>query len=319
MEKILLDVHAHLIPAEEANLARFEGVVWDKPSGKFAVDGHPVGIKSLFKPLDLLEWMDKNRVENCWISVPPPVYRSQLDRSNAVHWVAALNDGLSVVAAAHPLRLTPLFHLPVEHPELAADIAAEKIAKGHTRFSMAAGGTQHVLSAAKLMPLWQSLHDASGFLFLHPGEGCDPRLDPFYLHNLLGNPTETAIGASHLIFAGILERFAQMTVCLAHAGGTTAALAGRWERGQTTARPGLNLALETPKRALRRFCVDCIAHDDGALHLVAGTFGHDRVLFGSDWPFPMGLLQPHEQVAQTSPRTRQAIFCDNPARLLDGK
>jgi aminocarboxymuconate-semialdehyde decarboxylase len=319
MEKILLDVHAHLIPAAEAGLADFEGVVWDKPSGKFSVDGHPVGIRSLFKPLDLLEWMDKNRVENAWISVPPPVYRPQLDRSSAARWVAALNDGLSAIAAAHPLRLAPLFHLPVEHPELAAGIAAEKIAKGHTRFARAAGGTEHVLSAAELMPLWQSLHDASGFLFLHPGEGCDPRLDPFYLHNLLGNPTETAIGASHLIFAGILERYAQMTICLAHAGGTTAALAGRWERGQATARPGLDLTLEAPKRALRRFCVDCIAHDDVALHLAAGTFGHDRVLFGSDWPFPMGLLQPHQQLAQTSPRTRQAIFCDNPARLLGKK
>jgi aminocarboxymuconate-semialdehyde decarboxylase len=319
MEKILLDVHAHLIPATEAGLAQFEEVVWDEPSGKFAVDGHSVGIRSLFKPLDLLQWMDKNQVEHAWISVPPPVYRPQLDRSNAARWVAALNDGLSIIAAAHPARLTPLFHLPVDQPELAADIAAEKIAKGHTRFSMAAGGTERVLSAAEFTPLWQSLNDACGFLFLHPGEGCDPRLDPFYLHNLLGNPTETAIGASHLIFAGILERFARLTICLAHAGGTTAALAGRWERGHATARPGLDPRLEAPKRALRRFCVDCIAHDDGALHLVAETFGHDRVLFGSDWPFPMGLLQPHQQLAQTSQRTRQAIFCDNPARLLGGK
>src|ERR1700722_18233908 len=130
MEKILLDVHAHLIPATEAGLAHFEGVVWDEPSCKFAVDGHPVGIRSLFRPLDLVEWMDLNRVERAWISVPPPVYRPQLDRSNAARWVAALNDGLSIIVAAHPSRLTPLFHLPVEHPELAADIATEKIERG---------------------------------------------------------------------------------------------------------------------------------------------------------------------------------------------
>jgi aminocarboxymuconate-semialdehyde decarboxylase len=163
------------------------------------------------------------------------------------------------------------------------------------------------------------LSDASGFLFLHPGEGCDPRLDPFYLHNLLGNPTETAIGASHLIFAGVLERHANMTICLAHAGGTTAALAGRWERGQATARPGLDLTHETPKRALRRFCVDCIAHDDAALNLASETFGKDNVLFGSDWPFPMGLLQPHAQLAQTDASARRAMFCVNPARLLSDK
>jgi aminocarboxymuconate-semialdehyde decarboxylase len=48
-------------------------------------------------------------------------------------------------------------------------------------------------------------------------------------------------------------------------------------------------------------------------------FGTDRVLFGSDWPFPMGLLQPHEQLAQTDPSVKKAMFCDNPARLLSDK
>lgn len=319
MQSILLDVHAHLIPAAEAGLSDFEGVSWEAQSCKFSVDGHAVGIKSLFKPHDLLEWMDRNRVGHAWISVPPPVYRPHLDEAAAIRWIAALNGGLAAVARTNPSRLTPLFHLPVEHPKAAIDIAAEKIAQGHSRFSMAAGGTKSVLSAAGLEPLWKILHDASGFLFLHPGEGCDPRLDPFYLHNLLGNPTETAIGASHLIFAGVLERYANLTVCLAHAGGTTAALAGRWERGHATARPGLDLAHETPKRALRRFCVDCIAHDDAALELASETFGKDNILFGSDWPFPMGLLQPHEQLAQTDAFTRKAMFCDNPARLLSEK
>ncbi len=317
MENILLDVHAHLIPAAEASLSDFEGVSWDAQSSKFSVDGHAVGIKSLFKPYDLLEWMDKNRVGHAWISVPPPVYRPHLDEDAAIRWTAALNSGLSAIARATPAKLAPLFHLPVEHPKAAIDIAAEQIARGQARFAMAAGGTKSVLSATALEPLWKILSDASGFLFLHPGEGCDPRLDPFYLHNLLGNPTETAIGASHLIFAGVLERYPSITVCLAHAGGTTAALAGRWERGHATARPGLNLTQETPKHALRRFCVDCIAHDDAALDLARETFGKDRVLFGSDWPFPMGLLQPHEQLAQTDPFARKAMFCDNPAGLLN--
>jgi aminocarboxymuconate-semialdehyde decarboxylase len=316
VQSILLDVHAHLIPAAEAGLADFEGVSWEAQSCKFAVDGHAVGIRSLFRPRDLLAWMDENRIARAWISVPPPVYRPHLDQATATRWIVALNEGLAVIAAAHPSRLAPLFHLPAEHPELAAAIAAEKIALGHARFSMAAGGTGHVLSAKGLEPLWQILNDARGFLFLHPGEGCDPRLDPFYLHNLLGNPTETAIAASHLIFAGILQRFADLTICLAHAGGSTAALAGRWQRGQITARPGIDLAREAPRQALRRFCADCIAHDDGALHLVAETFGRDRILFGSDWPFPMGLLEPHKQLAQADPRLRQAMFCDNPTAML---
>jgi aminocarboxymuconate-semialdehyde decarboxylase len=40
--------------------------------------------------------------------------------------------------------------------------------------------------------------------------------------------------------------------------------------------------------ALRRFYVDDLVHDPAVLALLQATFGADRVLAGSDWPFPMG-------------------------------
>ena len=313
--KIHLDVHAHLIAFDGAALSAFDGVSWDAAAQKLVVDGHGIGLKSLFRPAELVKWMDDNGIERAWISVPPPVYRPELEAVEARRWTAALNDQLASIARAHSRRLAPLFHLTVEHPDLAVEIAREKIAAGHARFAMAAGGAGHVLSAAAYEPLWEALNAASAFLFLHPGEGCDARLDPFYLHNLLGNPTETAIATSHLVFAAVLQRYPDLQVCLAHAGGTTAALAGRWERGHATARPGLDTSIEAPRLALRRFCVDCIAHDNNALQLAAQVFGEERVVFGSDWPFPMGLPQPHSQLADLDPGFRQRIFCDNPQRL----
>src|ERR1700737_4849348 len=111
MESILLDVHAHLIPAAEAGLSDFEGVSWDAQSSRFSVDGHVVGIKGLFKPQHLLEWMGENNVGHAWISVPPPAYRPHLDEGAAIRWIAALNNGLSKIAGSHPSKLTPLFHL----------------------------------------------------------------------------------------------------------------------------------------------------------------------------------------------------------------
>src|SRR5260221_8690705 len=200
MMDISLDVHAHLIPATEAELGTFDGVTWDAPSLKFSVDGHVVGIKSVFQADKLLAWMDDNRVKVAWISAPPPAYRPQLNESDAASWCEALNRGLAAIAAAHQARLAPLFHLPVQHPALAVMIATEKLEQGHARFSMAAGDAGTQLSSAEFEPLWQVLHDHAAFLFLHPGEGCDARLDPLYLQNLLGNPAETAIAAAHLVF-----------------------------------------------------------------------------------------------------------------------
>lgn len=316
MDTIALDVHAHLIPARDGRVDGFAGVSWDASAERLMVDGHGIGLKSLFRPEALTLWMADNAVAHAWISAPPPVYRPELGPDETRRWSEALNDGLQAIAEAHADRLSALFHLPVEHPAVAAEIARKRIAQGHHRFAMPAGGAGVMLSDPSYAPLWRALDEASAFLFLHPGESCDARLDPFYLANLLGNPTETAIASAHLVFGGILERHPRLTVCLAHAGGTTAALAGRFERGYVTDRPGLDTTLEPPRRTLKRLCVDCIAHDPAGLTLAADVFGADRVLFGSDWPFPMGLPKPHEQLAGLEPEFRRAIFCDNAGKLL---
>lgn len=313
-QRIALDVHAHLIPVE-APLTRVPGVSWDAASEKLVIDGHAIGIKALFHPEALIAWMDEQRVERTWISAPPPTYRPGLDAAQAEAWARLLNDGLAAIAAAYPDRLAPLYHLPVAHPELAARIVRERAAAGEARFSMPTGEPGLMLSDAGYAPLWQALDDVSAFVFLHPGEGCDGRLDPFYLHNLLGNPSETAVAAGHLVFTGVLERHPRITICLAHAGGTVPAVAGRWQRGFGTGRPGVDTQVEAPAKALRRFCVDCIAHDDTLLDLAASVFGEERIVFGSDWPFPMGVIRPHEQLAGLSESRRRAIFCDNPAKL----
>ena len=66
------------------------------------------------------------------------------------------------------------------------------------------------------------------------------------------------------------------------------AVAGRWQRGIDQARPGIEPVSLPVADALRRFYVDDLVHDDAVLELLTKTFGPERVLAGSDWPFPMG-------------------------------
>jgi aminocarboxymuconate-semialdehyde decarboxylase len=136
--------------------------------------------------------------------------------------------------------------------------------------------------------LWQVLAESGLPLFIHPGSSPDRRLNPFYLTNLLGNPVETTIAAANLVFAGVMQRFPGLKVILAHGGGCVAALCGRWQLGVETRRPGIApLALE-PRDAVRRFYVDSLVHSPAWLTAIIEIIGPDRVLLGSDWPFPMG-------------------------------
>ncbi len=321
MESIRLDVHAHLVPVIPDKLAAL-GIDWDPPRQQLTLDGHALGLKPLFQPDALIAWMDSNAIATAWISIPPPAYRQTLDPSSSRAWCSYVNDGLAGIATRFASRLAPLVHLPVEHPALANEIAVESVARNHARFSMATGaGNETMLSSLEYEPLWQTLHEANAFLFLHPGEGCDPRLDKFYLHNLLGNPTETAIAASHLALSGVFKRFHDIRFCLAHGGGTTAAVAGRLTRGLETARPGLDVQIESPLKGFRHVCVDCIVHDSAALDLAERVHGEDNILFGSDWPFPIGMKEPHTQLASLTKEARHTKYQENPARFLctDGR
>jgi aminocarboxymuconate-semialdehyde decarboxylase len=316
-ERIALDVHAHLAPVLADRLGAIAGVDWSEGAGALTIDGYTLAAKSVYRPEALVAWMDEHRVERAWISIPPPLYRLGLDEAAMRAWTRYANDGLDMLAAKRPDRLAPLYHLPVTHPVLAAEVVTERSKTSHARFAMPAGSQEHkvILSDPAYGALWAALNAARAFLFLHPCKGCDPRYEPFYLHNLLGSPMETALAGAHLAMSGVLERHPDMTVCLAHGGGAAAAVAGRLERGQITGRPGADTGAERPRLAFKRFCVDCIAHDADALNLAAAMHGQDRVLFGSDWPFSMGLPDPHKQLADTDASLRRRIFQDNPKAL----
>lgn len=313
---IALDVHAHLVPIEQGSLNAIPGVEWASGEGVLVVDGHRVGFKALFDPDALIGWMDENGVETAWVSIPPLAYRQHLSAEEAARWFAYVNDGLDAISSQYPGRLEPLYHLPIEHPDLARDIAAAKALAGQARFAMAAGGKPGLMmSDAACEPLWAVLDSAEAFVFVHPAESCDPRLQPFYLHNLVGNPSETAVAVFHMLLSGVLDRHPRMRVCLAHGGGTTAAVAGRVLRGQATGRPGVEKGLDL-KRLLRRLCVDCITHDHEVLRLAERIHGRDNILFGSDWPFPMGVMSVSEQLAGLDKGLLDAMFEANPRRLM---
>lgn len=311
--RIALDVHAHLAPIDEARLSGMAGVQWDGAARRLTLDGHTIGISALFSPEALIAWMDEQRVDQAWVSIPPPMYRTALAWDESAAWCAYVNDGLRQICARYPSRLSPLLHLPFEHPELAARIVVEN--GEAARYAAAAGGYEGTLSDAAYDPLWEALNEQSAFLFLHPGHCCDTRLSAFYLENLLGNPMETTVAAAHLAFGGVAERHPNIRFCLAHGGGATPMLAGRYEQGYRTSRPGVDLTLTSPRGIFSRFYVDCITHDAQALSLSASVFGKDHVLFGSDWPFPMGLIKPHDALTDLDADSRDRILRGNAASL----
>jgi aminocarboxymuconate-semialdehyde decarboxylase len=157
-------------------------------------------------------------------------------------------------------------------------------------------------------------------IFMHPiGFTQGDRLVDHYFNNVIGNPLETTVAASHLIFDGVMERHPKLKIVLPHAGGYLAHYWARMDHAYR-ARPDCRGQMKRkPSSYLEKFYFDTITFDHGMLaHLIA-RFGADHVLLGTDYPYDMGMERPLEfidGVKGLSKAEAAAIQGTNAARLL---
>ena len=167
--------------------------------------------------------------------------------------------------------------------------------------------------------MWAAAAEVGAFMLIHPVKvaGAD-RLRSYYLANLIGNPLDTTIAAASLVFAGVLERYPNIRICLSHGGGFTPYQGGRWVHGwHVRNEPKKSLAV-SPEASLRRFYYDTIVHAQPQLESLVGWAGADHVLLGSDYPFDMGTLECVRQVraAKISEADRATVLGGQAAAML---
>ncbi|MFE4196990.1 amidohydrolase family protein [Paenarthrobacter sp. NPDC056912] len=311
----IIDFHVHLAPSLSADVLTDLGVT-KTSRGHYAFDGRVVEMDELYRPDVLGQFLAGWGTDHGCVSVPPPFYRQHLSVAEAAAWVPALNEGVRR-ACAGDARLLPLAYLPLEHPGLAVATAREHLGtEEFAGWTAAAGGNSCALEHPELDELWALLAADGRPLLLHPGKSPDLRLNKYYLDNLLGNPVETSVAAAELVFGGVLARHPHLLVILAHCGGVLPAVASRWQQGQNTARPGVNIPSGTVTELLHRIYVDCLAHEPAAMDLAEEVFGQDRLVLGTDWPFPMGLSDPYHAMKNRSGAFINKVAVENAARLL---
>ena len=281
------DVHVHIVPPAVIEAGERGAFGMRTGSGKLTICQHGIALHPISDTQKLLDRVSGDGLDGAIVSVPPPLFRPDLSSVDRRDYARLVNDGLFAACEPHGRKLRPMAYLPVEDPDVAMEIAAE-LDQGWAGVVMGTDAGALSYASDKLDPLWQSLSERKLPLFIHPGSTPDARLEPFYFSNLIGNPVETTVAAANLVFAGVLHRYPGLKIILAHGGGCLAALCGRWQRGVATKRPDVPaLALE-PKDAVRRFYVDSLVHSSPVLKMVIEVMGEDRILLGSDWPFPMG-------------------------------
>ncbi len=262
--------------------------------------------------------MDAMGVEIQLISPSPTQYHYWVDREIAADVAAMQNDRISELCASVPDRFLGLGTVALQHPELAAEQLADLMQKRDfkgVQISSLVNGMD--IAAPFFLPFWKKAEELGAVVFIHPwGTTLGTRLSDHYLMNIIGQPFETTICLSKLIFSGMLEKYPELRIIAAHGGGYLPAYSGRSDHAHAV-RPELDACQCHPSAQLRQIWFDSLVFDPDQLRQLIARVGEDRILLGTDYPFDMGHYDPAGIVAELPKEQQQKILGGNAAKLLD--
>jgi aminocarboxymuconate-semialdehyde decarboxylase len=176
------------------------------------------------------------------------------------------------------------------------------------------------LDDPEFLPFFERAEELQVTLLIHPDVRVRrERLDDYYMQNLIGNPLETAVAASSLIFGGVLERFPRLKIILAHGGGVAPSLIGRWRHGHAHRPEPREKFTGSVDEMFSRLYFDTVVYDTHVLRFLVDTFGADHMLLGTDHSGDMSSWKDVPEIGKLdflSQTEKAQILGGNAAQLL---
>jgi aminocarboxymuconate-semialdehyde decarboxylase len=322
----VVDVHAHVFPdigrAEARLLTGSDGAPWlrttDGPGAGMMMAGsaeyRPVR-RTLWDPAERVADLDRLGVDVQVLSSTPMLFGYELEPARAADWCRMVNSHLLQYAAHAPDRLAPLCQVPLQDTATACETVTEAMRQGFHGVHIGNHLGDRDLDHGALVEFLAHCAEENAAVLVHPWDlPSGPRFDRYMLAWLAGMAGETHLTILSLILSGSFERLpASLRLMFAHGGGSFPYLLGRadnaWHRRDLVRAD----SPYPPSHYTDRFSVDSAVFDPGALRLLVDVMGAERVLLGSDHPFPLGEEEIGRLVRESAltREERTAVLGDN--------
>lgn len=271
-----------------------------------------------------LREMDRQGIDVHAVSLHPGQYHYWADAELAQQIVALQNQRLASVCAAHPDRFVAIGGVSIQHPDLAAEQVEDGVKNLAMRGFMIGGSVNgEEISNPKLDPFWKKAEELQAVIFVHPDyfRQAGNRLEGAgSLGNTVGNPLETTVALSHMIFEGFLDRFPNVKILAAHGGGYLPSYIGRSDMCNGW-NPDCQKMKRKPSEYLRgpQLHFDALVYSPNNTRHLVTTVGASQVVIGTDYRFAVASTTPVDDILETPGLTAEeqiAILGGNAARLL---
>ncbi len=329
--KLRVDIHCHYLNRDAAaKLAHLNPSQYE-PSVKFASQlTREVNVKQMqdrAPKLSTIEVriadMDRMGIDIQAVCPAPQQTYYWTDPGLGLEVSRMINDRLAQIIATWPDRFVALGTVPLQNVELAVaelERCVKQLDLRGVEINPNVAGRELTDPSLNLDRFFAKARELDIVIFMHPiGFTQGERLMDHYLNNLIGNPLDTTVGTSHLIFGGVMERHPGLKIVLPHAGGFLGHYWARMDHGWR-ARPDCRTIIKkAPTSYLKKFFFDTITFDPEMLRNLIDKFGAAQVLLGTDYPFDMGEEDPVgliNSVPRLPSAERERIMGGNAARLL---
>jgi len=326
----VIDVHSHYVPHGWPDLgAACGGTDWPSLRVDSATEATIMLGEREFRRITDACWnadqrladMDADGVDVQVVSPTPVFFSYGRSARQATEVSAIFNDLALGITAEAPDRLLPFCQVPLQDPDAACRELDRSIANGHRGVEIGNHVADLDLDSEGVVAFLQHCADTSVPVFVHPWDmPASPRLDRWMTQWLVGMPAETHLSVLAMILGGAFDRLPQeLRIAFAHGGGSFAFWAGRadnaWQQRSNIVR---GRSQQPPSHYADRFSVDSVVFTEASLRLLMDVMGAERVMMGSDYPYPLGERPAGNVIrrASISIDQRAAMLGENAGRFL---
>ncbi len=299
MKMQVIDIHNHFFPESWPDLAERFGTP-DWPRIKHTEPGKAeimVGDKffrhiysACWDPEVRLQEMDRDCVDLQVISATPVLFAYERPVEHAVECARLFNDAALELCSRGKGRLKSFCQVPLQDADAACKELTRCMKAGHLGVQIANHVGLKNLDDAGIITFLHHCADEGAPVLVHPWSmfGHD-RMPKYMMPWTVGMPAETQLSIVALILSGALDQLPKtLQICFVHGGGSFAYLLGRLENAWHRHPVARAQSQFPPSHYVNRLYTDSAVFDQRTLEFLIGTMGAERVMLGSDYPFPLG-------------------------------